>query len=827
MHRFWYPKHLCVLSVTLVFLVSGMPSDVIAQQSEPAAPQPTDAPTPEAQQLYEEATGKLDRLYAALDALDRRIDKSTFDIPALARKLGPDPAAAFAFVRDRIRYEPYWGMLRGARGTLAARSGNALDRSLLLAALLHEHGLAVEIASGRLDADQAGKLAARIYEPRPSEPEALASTTELAREVTAELGVSRDELMRTAQEAQTAADVANEKIWDVVENQSAALSAALDQAGIGAGTVTPISILTGEASEHYWVRYRMADGTPVDLDPAFPDSRAGATFAEFKTSFPADSVPPELTHRLGIRLVLGVATKADAGETISDIPLIDEEFPLAGREEQGIRIANVPWPPVDPFAPDPARQLAEVREYSPLLIVGDQVAGSSVPDETISFDLTGKIYKSRPGSEAGNAERAAQSQSSALQCVTSKLDIFSEDKTCAAPTRIVGEWVEYRLVSPQGAGKPALVRSIHRDILPTIEPADAPTSENLAGRLFWSAEVLPVTGAGTAGFIEWLQLQAMLAGRDQLTGELRRIVGLPADAGPKKPAAALPVRTLALAAAMDELTRKLIEGRFPDVRLSRNRPGLLVFELGAAPREPAQIVNRYDIAAAPIRILAENNAGSELASELATTVGVLQARLEWSLLAASSGDTLSLTPSMTIANATEDLAKGLAEGFRLVTLTPLATPQQVQALNLSREAADDITKSLTQGMAVVVLEKQAEPVGVGESWWTIYAASSEVIGVMPGARGMAEDAIQRSALLQVADRVTTLIGFQSATLACMVGSGLQYYFDSPRNRGRDATRKLISCAIVGAAGTLGALGSWRGNITFWIAVIASFVIAAN
>ncbi|MFV2062477.1 MAG: hypothetical protein ACC726_03065, partial [Chloroflexota bacterium] len=74
-----------------------------------------------------------------------------WNIEALAEALEFDPMAAFRFVRDHIRYEPYRGVLRGAEGTLAARAGNSLDRSLLLAALLDEMLVDYEFAFARLD----------------------------------------------------------------------------------------------------------------------------------------------------------------------------------------------------------------------------------------------------------------------------------------------------------------------------------------------------------------------------------------------------------------------------------------------------------------------------------------------------------------------------------------------------------------------------------------------------------------------------------------------------------------------------------------------------
>ena len=74
-----------------------------------------------------------------------------WDIDALASTLAFDPTQAYLFVRDRIGSTRTQGVLRGAEGTLAARAGNALDRALLLAALLDAMGVEHRFAVAELD----------------------------------------------------------------------------------------------------------------------------------------------------------------------------------------------------------------------------------------------------------------------------------------------------------------------------------------------------------------------------------------------------------------------------------------------------------------------------------------------------------------------------------------------------------------------------------------------------------------------------------------------------------------------------------------------------
>jgi transglutaminase-like putative cysteine protease len=105
----------------------------------------------------------------AEDAQVRAMPETDWEIPALVTELQLDPERAFEFVRDRIGFDPYQGELRGAQGTLAARSGNSLDRALLLAALLRQMLVPVRFAIVDLDDADAAAVLARSVEP-PAAP---------------------------------------------------------------------------------------------------------------------------------------------------------------------------------------------------------------------------------------------------------------------------------------------------------------------------------------------------------------------------------------------------------------------------------------------------------------------------------------------------------------------------------------------------------------------------------------------------------------------------------------------------------------------------------
>ncbi|HEX3304051.1 MAG TPA: hypothetical protein VHR64_14280, partial [Thermomicrobiales bacterium] len=83
-------------------------------------------------------------------------------IADIAAALQWDTERIFRFVADHVAYEPYVGALRGAEGTLRAMAGNAVDQSLLLAALLAEAAVPYRFAIGQLSADGQTALEAQL-----------------------------------------------------------------------------------------------------------------------------------------------------------------------------------------------------------------------------------------------------------------------------------------------------------------------------------------------------------------------------------------------------------------------------------------------------------------------------------------------------------------------------------------------------------------------------------------------------------------------------------------------------------------------------------------
>ncbi len=78
------------------------------------------------------------------------VDITDPDIQALAEKLGHSPLKIYAWIKNNIEFQPYFGSLKGALGTLKSGSGNATDQASLLIALMRVSGIPARYVLGEI-----------------------------------------------------------------------------------------------------------------------------------------------------------------------------------------------------------------------------------------------------------------------------------------------------------------------------------------------------------------------------------------------------------------------------------------------------------------------------------------------------------------------------------------------------------------------------------------------------------------------------------------------------------------------------------------------------
>ena len=338
---------IALAAVRLPVDVATTTADTSTNTSAPTSENHESPPADEAS--YKQASEQINKLYAALDVVNGKLDRSLFEIDALAARLGSDPAVLFHFVRDEIRYEPYVGVLRGPLGTLICRAGNSLDRSLLLAALLQKAGFRSQIAAGHLDMQAAKLLVGRLFEPEKPGLHAISLTQELVPEISNALGIDTQQFQKVADAVRQSANDREKKLTEYVGTESTFLSNLLSKSGVDPGALTTSERLVREASEHYWVQYQNSEGQWVDLDSSFLGAEPGKVSAQTNATLAPDSIPDELYHHLRITLTLRVAEVANGNSgTTTDTDLIDQELRVADQQGVDILLANQPSPMLDP-----------------------------------------------------------------------------------------------------------------------------------------------------------------------------------------------------------------------------------------------------------------------------------------------------------------------------------------------------------------------------------------------------------------------------------------------------------------------------------------------
>ncbi len=721
-------------------------ASVVAPLGSGDAPPSSDGTTGPADSAgYQLMSEQLNHLNAAVDVLNGKVNRSLFEIDALADTLGSNPTTIFHFVRDQIRYQPYVGALRGALGTLVCRAGNSLDRSLLLAALLQKAGFTVQIANGTLSAADARVLVQRTFErPKPT-PSAIADPTGLIPDLAQALGVDGAKVRQAAQQDSANTVLGRARVLAYTDSEGQVVSTLLSQAHVDPAVLTPVERLVAEARDHYWMQYQDSSGKWIDLDPAFATAEPGQTRTAAARTFGPDAVPDTLYHRLRITLMLRVAS-ASGSDTGSDQVLLDQDLRIADVQGKAVTVMSQPVPRVDPLKPGVTRMdvVDAAKVYQTMLVVGDEQTKGK------GFDLSGHVgdvaspdgLGSDNGVNAGNANRGLFGAISGA---------VSGDTAPKSEGRIVGEWVDYTLTSPGLSGAAPEAHAYRRNIIAPVTVTSwtpgrsdgartTPTHlglEALRRGLAWSGSLLPVTGTPRADYASYLSLQALIASRATIDVLDKAQHGFPIDPGALTPVPQAPAASILIAGpAMhwlghDGSQSVALKSYFAE-------PGLIAYEQAIAD-SAGQSGRRegFDIVSFSPRTVADPAAGAADARMRARSLrvrrGVLATRLE-ALLSARDVGSLER-----VANTTNVFAAAQRQGIPIVVLPPGdAGRSQLARLGTSDAVKAELAEDLGAGQMVIIPSRSVATQGLGQiGWWRWRTESGELLGVMPGERGQA------------------------------------------------------------------------------------------
>ena len=260
-----------------------------------------------------------------------------WDVDALAAALSFDPDQAYEFVRDRIGFDPYEGVLRGAEGTLAARAGNALDRALLLAALLDAMGVEHRFAVADLDDASVDRVLERALvaplEPLPTP------------------GIELTALDASAIATRATRDYA--RLREALGDRVDAIPGA------------DANVMREAVRHHAWVQAAFGTGWR-DLDPTLPDALIGTTIVP-PSETPA-SLPDDAWHTVTLRVVAG--TVGDAG--LTEHTVIERTFRADEAAASDVFVTFVPYDAN--LGTVIAQALSGESQWTPLLVVETDVA---------------------------------------------------------------------------------------------------------------------------------------------------------------------------------------------------------------------------------------------------------------------------------------------------------------------------------------------------------------------------------------------------------------------------------------------------------------------
>lgn len=294
--------------VSLAICVMGWPAA--------AAPVviPRDDHPPEAERLTSRAPAMLE-IIRELRAL---IDRSRFDPQAVLDRADYDDREIVAWVKERIAYEPYAGVLRGVEGTLGSGAGNSADQSLLLASLLRDAGFEARIVQGALSPAGGDRLREEIFR-RPSNETDPPIPLEEAKAVIARfadrVGMPRKEIEKAMGEA---ADRQGSPEFFRFEQKVEETVAVLQEAVGSHMNLDPVPI-AWPPEKYYWVEYRLAPGDPWHAAHPSLHDPAHADFAPEFHAYHAKQMPAETVQTFRLE----VHVERRIGDKIQRTPLMD------------------------------------------------------------------------------------------------------------------------------------------------------------------------------------------------------------------------------------------------------------------------------------------------------------------------------------------------------------------------------------------------------------------------------------------------------------------------------------------------------------------------
>jgi len=678
-------------------------------------------------------------LQSAVRTAREGLDRARFDPASLQAELGRDPETLLVWVRDNTRWLDYEGSLRGPSGVLMDRMGSALDRSLLLAALLEAAGHPVQLASAPLDPGDLERLRSAWTGERDALEPLSAVPAAAIRDWTDAFGADAfgfavDELARELEQRVEQWRAVREALAAQTLRQVAALDGALR-------SQTPP--MDQDERQHWWVQVGDRQGWR-DLDPALPELVPGQTLTGPATAtLTIDEIDPDQFHRLTVQIV---AEQWQDGRLREHIALEHQirSAALFGRQ-LSIDLVPTALPDLgkllDEVPSELPRMISEADEWLPVLHIGND------PVSTQRILADGSVRPVDRGPAQGRALRDATSALGGLS-----LEGRRSEAPAASP-ELAAVRVRFQLDAP---GQERVV--IRRELMDMIGPAARAQGRvdiDWGGTLRQQRAVAMLSGLQIQGqtgwlneeFVAWQRYGALiddrLAGLAALDAQAYERVELMGKALQSR--STLTEELLALAQL-----RHLLSPQQTRIALT----GLNLLGWTRLVELEGQVPSTregFDILHNPVEILSGSGNGM---ARSRLSQGVFETALEAWILDASG----ELTGGNTARRFQPDLDAG-------VDWVWLRAPADLA--KLATALPDDVHHHLAEVLAtgrVVVLPDRAIALEA-PTWWEIDPVSGTTLGFGPDRRGQFVEAIL--VLMGAIDNATSAVGMVQSLWACL------------------------------------------------------------
>ncbi len=664
-----------------------------------------------------EAIARYDAILAVVGDLRAAIDRTAFDLDALAFEFAFDDIDTIvAWAVAEIAFEPYAGVLRGPEGTLMARAGNALDQAVLVARLLNDAGFEARVALGELSDADAAALLQRALAPRAPLPPIgdRARLEDAVTRLATLLGMPVEALLAELDATFEPVPITDAALLGEVSDRVAELEAALSAAGIdlGAGDVEH---LRAEARTYAWVEARVSPNQawtahhPTGLAPG----------ADLEASEVLEGTVPEaLQHR--VRIEAWIESKEDDRLSRTSV-MAPWENPSAVFVGQVLDYANAPngfeLGPIGTF--DLEGVLEQTNFFVPYF------RGRVAPG-ALFFDLDGRalppmIAGDQAAAVIQSVGRAAEQGLGALRGIGVGADQATEDPDDIFA--LVGHGFDVTLIAPGGA------ETTHtRWILDRIGAehrangvvATSDGGVDVGRALLQQHRIVLTTGALPQGYLLDLALADLEARRDLLAFTLEQAFDPDPDAvlGPGAVGAEIAADQMLLFDVFDRpLGAAVASGHAVGYRSAPS-----VVALTRALQDDDTLAYRIDIVANERRTLVERAGAPALGSSLRRGV--------WETVAERE------------ALRDDDAARVVAAADTVGPFTALRPGDAVDAaaLGLGAEALRNLEADLGRGSLVLVPTETPEHL----AWWRVDPLTGTTLGVSADGRGqsMTEYTIQ-------------------------------------------------------------------------------------